>query len=303
MKKIIFLLVFILFVSNARSNEPFEYNYSCVYKTIDTTKLSLHFITPASMSDDKEYPAIVFFFGGGWIGGSVKQFEPQAKYLAQRGVIAVLAEYRVEKRNGTTPFDAVEDAKSAIRYLRANASGHKINPDQIVAAGGSAGGHLAAATATLEELNAPNDDLSVSCVPNALVLFNPVIDNGPDGYGYERIKARHKEISPLHNIHQKVPPTIIFLGTKDHLIPVETMIKFKNEIEAFGGRCDLFLYEGQKHGFFNLGAFNKNSPEFFNETMYRTDLFLMSLHYIPGGPKIKSEIIPIGLRIESDCGN
>lgn len=55
--------------------------------------------------------------------------------------------------------------------------------------GGSAGGHLAAAIASIDGFNDATDDLSVSCKPNLLVLFNPVLDNGPEGYGYDRVKS------------------------------------------------------------------------------------------------------------------
>ena len=103
---------------------------------------------------------------------------------------------------------------------------------------------VAAATATLPGLDDEQDDLSVSCKPDALVLFNPVFDNGPGGYGFDRVgEERYREISPLHNISAETPPAIVFLGTEDKLIPVATAEKFKAEMEAAGRRCDLYLYE------------------------------------------------------------
>jgi len=98
-----------------------------------------------------------------------------------------------------------------------------------VASGGSAGGHLAAAAANVPGLNDPNDNLKISAIPNALVLYNPFFDNGPTGYGYERIGERYPEISPIHNIRKKAPPSTVFLGTKDQLIPVETAKLFKQK--------------------------------------------------------------------------
>ncbi|MEP0366343.1 MAG: alpha/beta hydrolase [Cyclobacteriaceae bacterium] len=247
-----------------------------VYKVVgeDTLKLTFHY--PDNFKPRKKYPTIIFFFGGGWNGGSITQFQGQAKYLAQRGMIAVLADYRVKKRQGTTPFEAVQDAKSAMRFLRKNAKKLNINEKKIVAAGGSAGGHLAAATATIKGLNEPGEDTTVSSIPNALVLFNPVIDNGPGGYGHERIGDRYEEISPLHNIRKSMPPTIVFQGTADHLIPVTTAELFKEKIEAVGGRSELFLYEDQKHGFFN----KSKSEEHYNLTFKETERFLESLKYL-----------------------
>ena len=97
-----------------------------------------------------------------------------------------------------------------------------VDPQRIGAGGGSAGGHVAAAVATVPGLNEEGEDLSTSCLPDALVLFNPVYDNGPEGFGYTKVKERYKEISPMHNLREGMPPTIVFLGDQDKLIPVST---------------------------------------------------------------------------------
>ena len=248
-----------------------------VYKQIDTVTLSLDIYYPPERDMATDYPAMIFFFGGGWKGGSVAQFEPHARYFSSRGIICILADYRVESRQKTSPFKSLNDAKSAIRFIRRNAARFKIDTGKIIASGGSAGGHLAAATALVSEFNEPGEDLSVSCVPNAMVLFNPVIDNGPAGYGHERIRDAYKDFSPLHNISAGAPPTIFFLGTNDKLIPVETAKYFKKAMEKVGSRCDLFLYEGQPHGFFNF-----RNREYYDKTVLETDRFLMSLGYLTG---------------------
>jgi acetyl esterase/lipase len=252
------------------------------YKTIDTVSLSLEIYKPDNLTASKRYPVMIFFFGGGWNGGSTAQFKPHAKYFSQRGIICALADYRVKKRQGTTPFEAVRDAKSAVRYLRKNADKLQIDDDKIIASGGSAGGHLAAATATIEKFNEDTDDLSISAVPNALVLFNPVFDNGPGGYGYDRIGEEYPWFSPLHNIRKGAPPTIVFLGTEDKLIPVETAKYYKTVMEKVGSRCDLHLYEDQPHGFFNF-----NRTKYYNNTVYKTDKFLETLGFVKGEPTIK----------------
>lgn len=245
------------------------------YKTLDTLELKLEIIKPPGFDQKSSYPTIIFFFGGGWNSGTTTHFEQQAQYLVKRGMIAVLADYRVKSRHQTSPFESLMDAKTAIRYLRKNAAKLGIDPNRIVASGGSAGGHLAAATATIEAYNESNDDLSVSCIPNALVLFNPVIDNGPGGYGFERIGEDYLFFSPIHNIRKGVPPTIFFLGTNDDLIPVETGKYYKTVMEKVGSRCDLKIYEGGRHGFFN-----PRNPEFFKSTLNETDIFLQSLGYL-----------------------
>ncbi|MEL7120965.1 MAG: dienelactone hydrolase family protein, partial [Bacteroidota bacterium] len=142
----------------------------------------------------------------------------------------------------------------------------------------------AAATAFIKDYNESTDDLTVSCLPQALVLFNPVIDNGPGGYGYERIGAAYQQFSPLHNIQEGAPPTIFFLGTNDRLIPVETAAYYKVVMEKVGSRCDLKIYEGKGHGFFNYKDF-----DIYRQTIQETDQFLQSLGFLEAEPKIKIE--------------
>ena len=269
-------------VTSQKQIQPIE----LTYKVIDGDTLNMTIMYPEKVKQSKLYPTIIFFFGGGWNGGTINQFKPQAEYFASRGMITVLADYRVKLRHGTTPYEAVNDAKSAIRYLRQHANELNINSNKIVASGGSAGGHLAAACGTLPGLDEPDEDLSISSKANALVLFNPVFDNGPDGFEYKRMGERWKEISPAHNISKGAPPTIVFLGKEDHLIPASTAENYKVKMEEVGSRCDLFLYEGAGHGFFNN---SKYDGEFYRKTVYETDVFLKSIGYLNGKPTIKLE--------------
>lgn len=252
-----------------------------LYKTVGRDSLFIELYSP-DISISKPAPVMVFFFGGGWKGGGIDQFRPQAKYFVKRGLITALVDYRVMSRNGASPFTCLRDAKSAIRYLRANADSLGIDPNKVICSGGSAGGHLAAATSVIEGYNEPSDDLTIDCKPNVLVLFNPVIDNGPGGYGYERIREDYLSFSPLHNLRKNASPTIIFLGTKDHLIPVETAKYYQKVMQKLELRCDLHLYENQKHGFFNYKNF-----EFYQQTVLEVDKFLQSLGYLENSSKTK----------------
>jgi len=254
------------------------------YKTVDTTMLEMEIHFPTDMETLKDYPAIVFYFGGGWNGGNIGQFRPHAKYFSQRGLICVLADYRVRSRQGATPFQSLKDANSAIRYLRIHADRLQIDPDKIIASGGSAGGHLAAATALTRGFYEIGEDPTISAIPNALVLFNPVIDNGPGGYGYDRIGPAYRAFSPLHNIQEGAPPTILFCGTNDRHIPEVTLEYYKTVMEKVGSRCDLHLFQDQTHGFFNY-----NKRGYYNKTVIATDQFLASLGYIDGAHKIETE--------------
>lgn len=246
---------------------------SVIYKRVDTVSLKLEIVYPPFMLANQRYPAIIFFYGGGWITRNINQFKVYANHFAKLGMVCFIADYRTESNHGTTPFESVKDAKSAIRFIKQNAARFHINKDSIIAAGGSAGGHLAAATALIEDYDEASDDLSVSCKPHALILFNPVIDNGPGGYGFERIGKEYKNFSPLHNIQKGAPPTIIFLGTKDELIPVATMQYYKTVMEIVGSHCEVVLYEGEAHGFFNKKVYVE-------KTIVEVDRFLLMLGYL-----------------------
>lgn len=224
-------------------------------------------------------PAVVFFHGGGWTGGSVREFYPQSDALSRMGVVAINVEYRVQERHGTTPFESVMDAISAMRWVRAHAKEFNIDPNRIAAAGGSAGGHLAAATATLTAPELDEDaKKEVGFRPNALVLFNPVIDNGPGGYGYERIGERYPDFSPLHNLNADMPATLVMTGDQDHLISVETLEAFRDGMQGLGVRSELIVYPDQKHGFYRIQ--NSKSDAMYQSTLHDMQTFLHSLGWI-----------------------
>jgi acetyl esterase/lipase len=167
-----------------------------------------------------------------------------------------------------------------MRWVRSHAGELGIDPDKLAAGGGSAGGQIAAATALIAGFNQEGEDTSVNCRPDALVLFNPVFDNGPNGYGYDRVKGYWRDFSPMEHIDKDAPPTLIMLGTDDKLVPVATARKYQKLMQQAGVRCNLDLYEGMPHGFFNKTRYV--------ETMTETDKFLTSLGYLKGNPTIRT---------------
>lgn len=244
-----------------------------VYKTVDGRELKLYVTKPEDWQKTDNRPAIVFFHGGGWVGGAPGQFTEHSKHLAERGMVTVQVEYRLlDRKNIDPPVTCTEDALDAMRWVRSNAKELGIDPNRIATGGGSAGGHLAAYLGTVDQ-----GKQEVSTKPNAMVLFNPVYDNGPDGWGKQRVKDRYKEFSPAHNISADDPPSIVFLGSKDNLIPVTTAEKFQKEMKAAGVNSELRVYEGQGHGFFNHG---KDNNRWYNETVQEMDKFLASLGWI-----------------------
>lgn len=250
---------------------------SVVYKTVGNTALSLHIFNPKGHQVTGQVPVIVFFFGGGWSSGTSKQFYEQSRYFAQKGMVAIAAEYRVNKTHGTTPFDAVTDAKSVIRWVREQAKTLGVNPNKIVAAGASAGGHLALCTDVIEGYEDIGEDVSISSRPNALILYNPVLDTTEKGYGMEKVgEERKTDISPDHHIKKGVVPTLIFHGKADKTVPYENAERFHALMNEAENVCQLESYEGKGHGFFNGSFFRGEKADkiVYNELMEKSYAFL-----------------------------
>ena len=276
------LLLFSLGSFQARAQSPVFTSETFIYKKVGDRELKLFIEKPTDWKATDQRPALVFFFGGGWVGGSPGQFQGQSEYLATRGMVGIRVEYRViPKGDSGPPLVCCADARSAMRWVRSHSSELGIDPNRIGAAGGSAGGHLAAFVGMVEGQDDPQDESSVSPKANALVLFNPVFDNGPEGgWGNVRVSDRMKEFSPAHNISADDPPAIIFLGREDALIPVATVERFQTNMKTVGVRCEAYFYDGQAHGFFNKEPLK-------TRTLIEADKFLASLGWLQGPPTLK----------------
>lgn len=274
------VLVFLSsWIGNAFAEEANSKTF--VYKTTPQGSLELIVDYPPNWSDSERRPAMVFFFGGGWQNGTVLQFEPQARYFASRGLVAIRADYRVKSRQGVSPRECVEDAKSAIRWVRVHAKELGIDPGRVIAAGGSAGGHIAACTSLTPGLDAANEDQGTSSHPNALVLYNPVLRFS----GEERLMSRINNdaklgdlISPTNHLSSEIPPILLLYGSADPLI--EQGKEFVKRAETLRLNVNLFTADKQKHGFFN------RSP-WLETTTRRVDQFLKSIGYLEGEPTLK----------------
>src|SRR5581483_377266 len=154
-----------------------------------------------------------------------------------------------------------------------------VDADKIVAAGGSAGGHIAACTALGAPL--PGEDTAVSCKPSALVLFNPVLrfEGLPDLVKRlgDNAKLAHA-LSPTLFLSKQSPPTILFYGNQDRLLAQGE--EFLAQAKKHGARGEVFLADGVGHGFFNRSPWQE-------KTLRRADEFLASLGYLQGPPTIK----------------
>jgi acetyl esterase/lipase len=265
------------------------------YKKIGERKLNLHVLKPADWKPGDRRPSVVFFFGGGWMSGFATQFDEQSRYLATRGMVCIQVEYRrLDRAKNDPPAICAQDAKSSLRWVRAHAAELGIDPQRIAAGGGSAGGHLAAFAGMVGGQDDPQDDLAVSPRPDALLLWNPVFDNGPDGgYGTQRIGDRYPEFSPAHNITPDDPPALVLVGTRDNLVPVRVVERFRANMQKAGVRCDVIFYQDQGHGFYTFKA--AKGALYAYETLLAADRFLVSLGWLEGPPTLQKPSEPPGL--------
>lgn len=279
----------------ATDPQPLHINGSkpFIYKTIGNTDLRLHIFSSVGRKVGARSPAVIFFYGGGWLFGDIRRFQTQATHLALRGMVAVLVDYRVKCRHGSTIMDSVADAKSAMRWVRGHADELGIDPLRIAAVGSSAGGQLAAATALVPGFDDPMDQ-KIDPRPNALILYNPGLDTASKvatdtiaAFLGKEAAERGREFSPIDHLERGLPPTIIFQGTADKLTAHATAETFCRRARSLKFQCDLVSYPGAPHGFTEawLGledaSLGLKTEVWQWDTIRRSDAFLTRLGWLP----------------------
>ncbi len=225
----------------------------------------------------------LLFFGGGWVGGKIGQLAPEAEMLRSRGFVVALADYRVACRDGTGPSEALDDARHAYNWFRANANRFGGDRNRLVLAGASAGGHLAAMTAAAQVAGRR---------PAALVLFNPVVDL--QLAGVQRFLSPTVDrlaLSPSLQDPHLFPPTLIVHGEQDRTVPPASVAAFCQALRSASGQCQLRLYPGVGHGFFNRTStgVSGGSDALFDSVMADAMAFLRQLR--PAALKADSNAI------------
>ena len=241
-----------------------------VYKTIDTFKLKIDiFYTDQSFKRENN-TAIIFFHGGGWAFGTPDEFFTTCERYAKMGIVTFSVDYRLSIENGIiphkniSPIESVMDAKSAMRWVRGNTGKFHIDRNKIVAAGQSAGGHLALCTAMIDDYNEKSDNLQISCRPDAILLFSACV-NAVEGWCDRLLADRRNKIwsiSPAHNIKAGLPPMIEFHGTDDEQVPKWTVQFFETEMKKEGNYFEQHMYDGRKH---YLGNKNPEYSDYFDD--------------------------------------
>jgi acetyl esterase/lipase len=229
-----------------------------VFTSTPQGDLKMTLFYPPDWKASDRRPAAVFFFGGGFVNGSPKQFFSKAAYLASRGMVTASAEYRIKNKHKTTPVESLADCKTAFLWLRTNAAAHGIDAARIAAGGGSAGGTCAMNLASEPETT-----------PNLLLLYNPATDV-------------EQPWSPIRQMKAGLPPMVMFYGTEDpHYTKAKAYYQKARELKV---PVELYFGKGQKHGFFNDkpgGDYSWHAA-----TLYMTDAFLRRHGYVQGHPTI-----------------
>jgi acetyl esterase/lipase len=220
------------------------------YKSIDGFKLDIHIFSEDSLKS-KPRPVIVFFHGGSWTEGKPDWFFESCKSYAKKGWVACAVEYRIVTRHNSTPFESVKDARSAIRWLRKNASAYMIDTSQVIVSGNSAGGHLALTTALADQWNEKGDDMNYSATP-AIVLVNAgVYDLNDRNTTWITAglpdRSIVKKISP-NELTRKVKSSFLIVhGTNDRNCPFPTAETFVQKMKQAGNDIEFYPVAGAGH--------------------------------------------------------
>jgi len=243
-----------------------------VYKKVGDRELSLDIFEPAGFQKSDKRACFVAIHGGGWTSGSPRSMYVFADHCAKLGMVAISVQYRLYKaKTPVTVFECVKDTRAALRHVRAHAAELGIDPEMIIANGASAGGHLAAATAMFDGVDHSDEDMKVSCHPNALVLFSPVIDTSLEGYGNAKIGERWQELSPAHQVRAGLPPTLLFHGDGDTTTPILGARVFAEAMKNAGNRIEFVSPPGAIH------TYMFKDPALHEETLKKMDAFFESL--------------------------
>jgi acetyl esterase len=268
-----------------RDDELLSQAETLVYKELDAgPDLNAHLFFPPDERDGQGRTALVFFCGGGWDSGRITQFAPQALHFANRGAVTILAEYRTRSSHEASPVEAMQDARTAFRWVRHYAGQLGIDPARIVGIGAQAGANIAAAAAMKSDL--PEDDTDppgIPGAPNAVVMFGPLVEIAKSGFGTQAFTDSGTPPAAANlgsHIVKDLPPMLIFHGTRDRFAPIDSVVRFVKKTQQKGNVCDLIHFEGRQHSFFNLNV-DLTLHDHCNAIV---DKFLVHLGFLPEAP-------------------
>jgi acetyl esterase/lipase len=211
-------------------------------------------------------PCVVVIHGGGWKTGDKQRFARHAAYLASKGFAAACIGYRLMPE-ATIP-QCIEDAKAAVRWVRANGARYGIDPNRIGAIGGSAGAHLVAMLGTsykVAKLEGAGGNPGVSSRVQAVVAMAAPTDFTVPHERRQFDKETATLISPVTYVDKDSAPLLLLHGEADALVPMQQSEELLAKYQAAGASAELIKNKGP-HGFWN-------QDPMFTETMDRAVVF------------------------------
>ncbi len=229
-----------------------------VYKKVESgPDLNIYFYMPDSFTEGPPRPVILFFFSSGWDRGHITQFAPQALHFADRGVVTGLVEYRTAASHEATPVQAMQDGRSAVRWVREHASKLNVDPEKVIVAGGRAGGHIAGTLLLNPKLkDDETDNVETDGAPDCAMLFSALVDFDKDSYGVDRFASvgEAKDYSLSRFIGFDRRPMLIFHGTADRFVDYTDVEYFAKKMKRKRNVCDFYAYDGRDENFYNLNV-------------------------------------------------
>lgn len=236
-------------------------------------------ITPyvPEREDDHPIAAVLVLPGGGYGGLASHEGHDYALWLNQQGLAAFVLKYRLGSKGYRHPT-MLQDAERGLRWVRAHASQHGIDPARVGVMGSSAGGHLAS---TLLTHFSPGDSTSsdpverVSSRPDFGILCYAVISMGPNTHGGSKRNLLGDQPDPelvwaLSNelqVTPQTPPCFLWSTEEDTAVKVENTLNFALSLRKAGVPFDLHVYQNGRHG---IGLADK--PPFENAHPWSRDL-------------------------------
>lgn len=251
--------------------KPYIEEKNIPFATVDGVELLLDLVKPAA--GDGPFPVLVFIHGGGWNFGGRYEALRHSRLAAEAGYVATTVDYRLtsvldEDSQAKYPFPAqIHDVKCAVRWLRANAEEHNIDPDRIGAIGHSSGGHLALMLALIDPadgLEGDCGDLNVSSSVQAAVILAGAADlernferiQGNDGrvmYSLllggtlEEKPEAYKLASPITYVSKDDPPIFSIMAENDAVISPDQAVILDAKMQEVGASHVFTIVEGRDH--------------------------------------------------------
>jgi acetyl esterase/lipase len=239
-----------------------ERRTNVVYRVVGTRRARLDVYLPEARGARGGRPAIVAIHGGGWRGGSKRDWNldelgRMAPQLARHGYVVFAVDYLLARPGAPSWPDCLDDVRAAVRWVRLHAAEYDVDPHKVAAVGASAGGHLAALLGTCSD---PADPARVQAVVD---LYGPSDlralweANQPAGGpaalllgGSPRdVPDRYEEASPLRHVSSADPPMLLIHGADDARVPLAQSETLAAALQGAGVPHRLIVVAGARHGF------------------------------------------------------